>query len=151
MATRGNRQHAVAVPGEANTAPETIEGAEMGEGLDLDAIGDDGAAVQASGDPEGGETDEAQQADTESDIEAAIAAGQSGSTHKIEKPKPVAPRAVLPRPDPSRPASAGVNQRPTMTYAEAMEAKESGTLQRSVLTEKGWVAVDKAPPAENKR
>ncbi|MFZ5558680.1 MAG: J domain-containing protein [Pseudomonadota bacterium] len=44
---------------------------------------------------------------------------------------------------PGYPASAAVNARPTMTYDEAMEAKERRELRKAVLTEQGWVmAID---------
>lgn len=84
-------------------------------------------------------------ADTEHDENAAIAAAQSGGTHKVAKPRPAAPKSPVVG-DPARPKDAVVNQREEMSYDEAMKLLAEGKLTRSVLTEQGWVAVTKTPP-----
>lgn len=87
----------------------------------------------------------------ESDVDEAIALAQSGQARPIAKARaPVAP-AVVSRPDSERPSTAAVNQKPTMAYADAVAAHKAGELDRSVLTEKGWVAVERKGPPENKR
>lgn len=87
----------------------------------------------------------------ESDIDEAIALAQSGQARPITKERaPVAP-AVVSRPDSERPPTAAVNQKPQMSYADAVAAHKAGKLDRSVLTEKGWVAVERKGPPENKR
>ena len=75
-----------------------------------------------------------------SDPEEALEAGRHGMARRIVKPRPVPPEAVLDRPDPSRPDGIGVNAHPSMSYDEAMQALEGGTLHRAVLTERGWVS-----------
>jgi hypothetical protein len=87
----------------------------------------------------------------ESDVDEAIALAQSGQARPIAKVRaPVAP-AVVSRPDSERPSTAAVNQKPTMAYADAVALHKAGKLDRSVLTEKGWVAVERKGPPENKR
>lgn len=81
----------------------------------------------------------------ESSIDAAIEAGQAGKTHKVEKPKPIVPPSKV-KGDPARPAAAAVNAKPEMPYAEAMKKIAAGEITRSVLTDKGWIAVPKAQP-----
>lgn len=107
----------------------------------------------------------------ESDVDAAIAAAQSGRARQIKKPRaPVAPSKV--KGDPDRPADAAVNAKKEMSYADAMVAHDAAfelarlqelerpsdeqrarmaqldkiALKRSVLTEKGWVAVPNKKP-----
>lgn len=83
----------------------------------------------------------------ESDIDAAVEAGQAGKTHKITKAKPVVPPSKV-QGDPLRKPEAAVNARKEMPYAEAMKLHAAGKLQRAVLTEKGWVAPNaRKPPA----
>ena len=105
--------------------------------------------------------------------DAAIAAGQSGGTHRVQKhPDPeTLPKSKV-KGDPDRPADAAVNAKKEMSYAEAMKALEARNeldqlrkhqiptekqqarieeltpiaLQRNVLTEKGWVCVSREPP-----
>lgn len=82
----------------------------------------------------------------ESDVDAAIAAGKAGGTHKVEKPKPRVPKSGVVG-DPERPKKDdNVNARPEMSYQEAMEKLAKGELKRSVLTDQGWVSVPKATP-----
>lgn len=112
------------------------------------------------------------QAAGDSDVDEAIALASQGRARKIAKPRaPVAPSKV--KGDPQRPADAAVNAKKEMTYDEAMEAlgarfeldglkkiKEPSdeqrermralakvALQRNVLTERGWVCVNREPPA----
>jgi hypothetical protein len=85
-----------------------------------------------------------------SNVDAAIAAAQSGQTHKVAKPKPaVAPSKV--KGDPLRPKDAAVNAKREMSHEEAVAAAESGTLTRSVLTEKGWVFPKAKEPPKGAR
>jgi hypothetical protein len=117
-----------------------------GTGLDLDAVGD---KAEAAVDPEAPAEPAGEPG--QSDIEAALAAGQAGEARPIPTVRaPVAP-AVMPRPDPERKRTAAVNQAATMTYAEAMASLNAGTLERSVLTERGWVAAPVRNPADMKR
>jgi hypothetical protein len=113
----------------------------------------------------------------ESDVDAAIAAGQAGKAHKIAKAKPKVPASKV-KGDPERPAQAAVNAKKDMTYEAAMKrhaatvemfdlldqgpprdaegAKKHAervaelqkvAMQRSILTEKGWVAMpNRRPP-----
>jgi hypothetical protein len=73
-----------------------------------------------------------------SDVDAAIAAAQSGRTHKVAKAKPAAPPSRV-RGDPERPPGAVVNAKPEMAYAEALALRDAGRLKRAVLTDQGWV------------
>lgn len=131
------------VPGEQpEQEPDT-----RGAGLDLDSLGEGDGAPEA---PDSEVQAEAA-VNTESDVDEAIALAQTGQARPIIKPRaPVAP-ARLTRPDPSRPPAAAVNQAPVMSYDDAMAGVKDGSVQRSVLTEQGWVAVAKAPPPETKR
>lgn len=86
-----------------------------------------------------------EQVDTESNVDKAIEAGRSGGTHKVAKPKPVVPPSKV-QGDPERPATAAVNAKKEMSYAEAMKLLAAGELKRSVLTDQGWVCVAKAVP-----
>lgn len=122
-----------------------------GAGLDLDSIGDTGSQPVQAGEEYEDDLGGDQPQNTESDVDEAIALAQSGQARPIIKPRAPAPVASFHRPDPGRPPNAAVNQAPSMSYADAMTAVEAGTLQRSVLTERGWVAVQKAPPPETKR
>lgn len=114
--------------------------------------------------------------DTESNVEAAIAAGKSGGTHKIAKQHPN-PGPSKVKGDPERPATAAVNARREMSVAQAMKGLEARrelddlrglsnptdeqrmrmtelskvALTRNVLTEEGWVCVDRTPPAGARR
>lgn len=163
------------VPGEQGEQDSnTQEPDTRGAGLDLDAL-DESQTTSTAGGFVGEQGDAA--VNTESDVDEAIALAQSGQARPIIKPRaPVAP-ARLTRPDPSRPPGAAVNQAPVMSYEEAIHRKRAGeelarlqkteapteeqlqrmaileevALKRSVLTEQGWVVVDKAPPAETKR
>lgn len=85
----------------------------------------------------------------ESNVDAAIEAAQRGMTHKVAKAKPVVPASKV-KGDPERPKSAPVNAAKEMSYADAMKALAAGELKRSVLTERGWVAVNREPPAQQK-
>jgi len=88
---------------------------------------------------------------TESNVDEAISAAQTGNTRKIVKPRVVPPPAKLSRPDPDRPTKAAVNAKKQMTYDEAMVLREKGELKSAVLTEHGWVPPsDRAPPAGTK-
>lgn len=86
---------------------------------------------------------------TESNVDEAIALAQSGKARKVAKPKPVVQPSKV-RGDPDRPKSAAVNSKAQMSYADAMKALAAGTLKRSVLTERGWVAVNREPPVQAK-
>jgi len=87
------------------------------------------------------------QAGDQSDVDAAIAAGQSGKARKIAKPRAAVPASKV-KGDPLRAPEAAVNAKKEMPYAEAMVLLEAGKLTRSVLTEKGWVAApNRVPPA----
>jgi len=99
--------------------------------------------------PEAQATDTSAAGSTESNPDAAVAAAQTGGTHKVTRPKPQVPPSPV-KGDPHRPQGTGVNAKPTMTYDEAMAALEAGTLKKSVLTEQGWVAVPKAIPQQLK-
>ena len=57
---------------------------------------------------------------------------------RVEKPRVEAPPSPITG-DPARPASAAVNAKQQMSYADAMEMKRSGALRSAVLTEAGWV------------
>lgn len=81
----------------------------------------------------------------ESDIDAAVDAGQAGKTHKIAKAKPIVPPSKV-KGDPLRKPTAAVNAKAEMPYAEAMKKKDAGELTRSVLTDRGWVVVAKPQP-----
>jgi hypothetical protein len=74
----------------------------------------------------------------QSDQDAAIAAAQSGGTHKIQKPRAPIAAAVLDRPDPDRPETAGVNLTPGSTVEDCMALDRKGKLQRPVLTPSGY-------------
>lgn len=81
------------------------------------------------------------------DDDAAIAAGQAGTTHKVAKQRPAVPASRI-KGDPERPGGMPVNAKREMPYEEAMAQKRAGTLERSTLTEKGWVMPDaRTPPA----
>jgi hypothetical protein len=72
---------------------------------------------------------------TESDVNAAIEAAQSGEAHKIAKPRPeVAPSKV--KGDPSRPADAAVNARREMSYEDAMLALNAETEIKDLQAER---------------
>lgn len=144
MSRHSKRSAAPQMPGEpvADT---------RGAGLDLDAIGDAGAQPVQAGEEYEDDLGNDQPLNTESDVDEAIALAQSGQARPIIKPRASAPVASFHRPDPGRPPNAAVNQAPAMSYADAMAASAAGTLRRSVLTERGWVAVQKAPPPESKR
>lgn len=105
-------------------------------------------------------------ADTEHDVDKALAAGSEGKAHKVVKPKPVAPPSRV-RGDPERPAEAAVNAKREMPYDEAMKAHDAAkelirlqeldnptdaqrarmealepiAMKKSILTERGWVAM----------
>lgn len=109
--------------------------------------------------------------DTESNVEAALAAGQAGGTHKISKEHPN-PGPSKVKGDPGRPSGAAVNMKPEMNYEQAMKRLEASrelselkrlqqptdaqrsrmaelakiALTRNVLTPQGWVCVDRPPP-----
>lgn len=86
----------------------------------------------------------------ESDVDEAIDMAAQGKARRIAKPKPeVAPSPI--KGDPARPAAAPVNAKREMSYADAMAALEAGTLTRSVLTEKGWVAARLPEPPKGAR
>lgn len=86
----------------------------------------------------------------ESNVDEAIAAAQSGRARRIAKPKPeVEPSPI--KGDPERPASAPVNAKREMSYADAMAELDAGTLKRSVLTEKGWVQPPNPEPPKGAR
>lgn len=74
----------------------------------------------------------------QSDPDAAIVAARAGKARKIEKPKPAVPKSRVVG-DPERPAEAAVNAKREMSYDEAMALRSEGKLDRSVLTEQGWV------------
>ena len=94
---------------------------------------------QPGDDPQSGAAIPGQEAGV-SDVDAAIDAGARGRAHKVEKPRPpVAPAKIVGPLDDQRPKSAPVNSKREMSYAEAMRAHDAGTLERSVLTEQGWV------------
>lgn len=80
------------------------------------------------------------------DPDAALRAGQSGRAHRVPKPRAeIAPSPV--EGDPERSSEAAINQSREMGYDEAMALLDAGKLQRSVLTERGWVAApNKLPP-----
>lgn len=142
--SKSNRKAVARIPGQP--AEETT----MGTGLDLDAVGGEPAQTDP-GEPFDPEAPAADPNAEQSDVDAAIEAAQSGNARPIVKPRaPVAP-AVVSRPDTQRPSNAAVNQAPTMSYADAMQAIKDGTLERSVLTERGWVAAPLRVPAETKR
>lgn len=112
--------------------------------------------------------------DTESDADKAILAGKQGKTHRVAKHPDL---ATLPKSkvqgDPERPADAAVNAKKEMSYEKAMaalrdrneldrllkvaepnatqaeriEALRTTALMRNVLTEQGWVCVNREPPA----
>lgn len=114
-------------------------------------------------------------ADTERSDDKAIAAGKAGKAHKVSKHPDVEtlPKSKV-RGDPERPADAAVNAKKEMTYAKAMDALadrkaldklrkiespteaqaermaelEKTALTRNVLTEQGWVCVNREPPAQ---
>lgn len=105
--------------------------------------------VRAPGEAAAADVEVAAQGATEpgeSNVDKAIAAGQSGRAHKIAKPKPIVPASKV-KGDPERPAEAAVNAKKEMSYEQAMKLLAEGKLTRSVLTEQGWVAVPKKVPA----
>lgn len=81
---------------------------------------------------------------TASDPDAAIAAGQRGGTHKVQKhPDPeTLPKSDV-QGDPDAGPDAPVNAQKEMSYDEAMKLLSAGKLKRSVLTERGWVVAPK--------
>ena len=74
----------------------------------------------------------------QSDPDAAIAAAQSGRTHKIQKPRAPIAASVLERPDPDRPETAGVNLTPGASLEECKALDRKGKLQRPILTQSGY-------------
>lgn len=110
--------------------------------------------------------------DAESDVDAAIAAGKAGGTHRIAKQHPN-PGPSKVKGDPERPPEAAVNARREMSYDQAMKglaareelevlkrlasptdeqrlrmaALSKIALTRNVLTERGWVCVNREPPS----
>lgn len=73
-------------------------------------------------------------------IDDVIEASKAGVALKVEKMKgEEAPARIIGMHDPSRNEEAPINRAPEMTYQEAMEAIAEKTLNRPVLTERGWV------------
>ncbi len=72
--------------------------------------------------------------------DAAVAAGQSGSAHRIEKPRAAVAEADLGGvADATRPDTAAINAKPGELSEEAAKAMDrKGELQRPVLTPAGW-------------
>ena len=94
---------------------------------------------QPGDDPQAGAAIPGQEAGA-SDVNAAIDAGSRGRAHKVAKPRPPVAPAKLPKIlDDTRGKEAPVNSKREMSYAEAMAAHDAGTLERSALTEQGWV------------
>ena len=114
-------------------------------------------------------------AETESNVDDAIAHAAQGKARRIVKPKPKVPPSKV-KGDPGRPGTAAVNAKREMSYEQAMKALEAANelealrriisispateaqatrmaelqeiaLTRSVLTERGWVvAPNRVPP-----
>jgi hypothetical protein len=82
----------------------------------------------------------------ESNVDEAIDLAAKGQARKIAKPKPKVPPSKV-KGDPERSPEAAVNAKREMTYAEAMKRLEAGALERSVLTEMGWVSPPRKVPA----
>lgn len=77
-----------------------------------------------------------------------IDAAQQGQALKVEKPRDESPPLKLEIADPTRPAEANINRQPTMSHAEAMALLKARKLERPVLTEQGWVTLNRG--AKNK-
>lgn len=73
-----------------------------------------------------------------------IEAARSGFALKIEKPHEEAPPLKLEIADATRPADANINKTPDMSYEEAIALQRAGKLTRPVLTEQGWVTLNRA-------
>lgn len=93
-------------------------------------------AVQTPGEPMSDEIED--QPSTSPSDDAAIAAGQSGGTHRIAKHSPVAPAPAQKVPDPTRGATSAINAKRETTLVEAKALDAKGKLQRAMLTEAGW-------------
>lgn len=86
---------------------------------------------------------EVAEADTQHDIDAALAAAATGKAHRVKKHRDAPPAPTVD--DPIRPAGVGINRRAEMNYADAMAHLNAGTLTKSVLTPEGWVCPPEAP------
>lgn len=72
-----------------------------------------------------------------------IEAARNGFALKVPKPHEEAPPLKLEIADITRPADANINKTPDMSYAEAVALQRAGKLTRPVLTEQGWVTLNR--------